>query len=71
MKEIREPGDVTETHIEDAVAMRLGEGGWEKMSWEDVIDRLEGLGEDWGNDMSSPAIKHLQREVRRAIREAA
>jgi hypothetical protein len=69
MKEIREPEDVTEANIEEAVEMRQGIYGGVPLSWEDVIYRLETSDEDWGSSMESPAIKHLQKEVRRRIRE--
>jgi hypothetical protein len=70
VREIREPQDVTPDHIEDATSMRAGEYGGEVIPWDDVIDRLESSGEDWGSSLDSPAIKHLQREVRSALRSA-
>ena len=67
--EIREAKDVTPAHIEEAADMREGLYGGYPLSWDDVISRLEGYREDWGSEMDSPAIKHLQREVRRLLRE--
>lgn len=67
--EIREAADVTEAHIEEAVDMRSGLYGGVKLPWQDVISQLESGDDDWGDSMESPAIKHLQREVNRRIRE--
>lgn len=66
---IRESADVTEAHIEDAADMREGLYGGVPSTWTEVIDRLESDREDWGSDMLSPAILHLQRETRRVLRE--
>lgn len=68
VRAIRNPADVTADHIEDAASMRAGEYGGEPLSWDEVIDRIESGDEDWGNSMDSPAIKHLQREVRKLLR---
>lgn len=67
--EIRTAEDVTPAHISEAADMREGLYGGSPLSWSEVIDKLEGYREDWGSDMESPAIKHLQREVRRVLRE--
>jgi hypothetical protein len=69
VKEIREPGDVTEAHIEEAAEMRDGIYGGVPLDWHEVIYKLETLDEDWGDSMESPAIKHLQREVRKLLKE--
>jgi hypothetical protein len=66
---IRTAEDVTAAHIETAADCREGLYGGEKLSWLEVIDRVEASDEDWGSDMTSPAIKHLQREVRRVLSE--
>jgi len=61
--------DVTDAHIETAADCREGLYGGEKLPWLEVIDRVEASDEDWGSDMSSPAIKHLKREVAKILRE--
>jgi hypothetical protein len=69
MKEIRQPGDVTTEHVEEAASMRAGEYGGEVIPWDEIIDRLErGTDDDWGSQADSPAIKYLQREVRALLR---
>lgn len=68
-KEIREPGDVTQAHIEEAAEMREGIYGGVPLDWQEVIDRLETSDEDWGSSMESSAIKYLQKEVRKLLRE--
>lgn len=68
-REIRTADDVTDDHIETAADCREGLYGGEKLDWLETIDWIEGRDEDWGSDMESPAIKHLQREVRRVLRE--
>lgn len=68
-REIREAGDVTEAHIEEAADLREGLYGGERVPWNEVIDRIEASDEDWGTTMDSPAIKHLQRETNRVLRE--
>ena len=70
-KEIREPSDVTQAHIEEAADMRQGAYGGVRLSWNDVIDKLEASDEDWGSDMTSPAITHLKRETNKLVRERA
>lgn len=67
--EIRTAEDVTPAHIEAAADMREGIYGGIPLSWGEVIDKLEGYREDWGSEMDSPAIKHLQREVRKLLKE--
>ena len=69
--EIREAEDVTADHINEAADMREGLYGGDPLPWSEVIDKLEGYREDWGDKMDSPAIKHLQREVRKLLRERA
>jgi hypothetical protein len=71
IREIRQAIDISPEHIEEAASMRAGEYGGEVLTWDEVIDRLErGSDEDWGTAMDSPAIKHLQREVRARLRTA-
>lgn len=65
---IRVPTDVTEAHIQEAADMREGLYGDRRLPWEEVIDRLEGYTEDWGDQMDSPAIRYLQQQVRRELR---
>ena len=67
--DIRTVEDVTAGHIEEAADMRGGLYGGKPLSWMEVIDKLEGYDDDWGSSMESPAIKYLQREVRRELRE--
>ena len=40
----------------------------EKIDWEELIDRLDGGGIDFGDSSETPAIRKLQREVRAARR---
>ncbi len=68
-REIRQESDVTAEHIEEAADLREGLYGGEPVSWYETIDRIEASGEDWGQSMDTPAIKYLQRETRRVLRE--
>lgn len=75
-------GDFTPTTAEDVteelvnMTMDIVDGfyGEQRIDWEDVLDRLErqqladGRGIDFGDQMVSPAIGRLQREVRKLRR---
>ncbi len=67
--EIRDASDVTDAHVEEAADCREGLYGGEPLTWLEVIDRVEGRDEDWGSDMSSPAVKELQRRTRLLLKE--
>ncbi len=67
--EIKNPEDVTEDHIAEAVDLRSGLYGGVPASWFDTIAHIESSQEDWGSDMDSLAIKHLQKEVRKRLRD--
>lgn len=68
--EIRTAEDVTEAHVTQAADLREAEFGGSKLSWDEVVTKLEKYNdEDWGSEMTSPAIKHLQREVRKVLKD--
>jgi len=69
LKEIKDAADVTPAHIEEAADMREGQYGGYPLPWEEIIDRLQTYDEEWGSTMDSPAIKYLQSETRRVLRE--
>lgn len=68
-REIRLASDVTEAHIEEAADCREGLYGGVPLDWHDTIAQVEGRDEDWGDSMESEAIRYLQRETRKRLRE--
>ena len=69
IKRIETAEDITQQHINDAADMRESEYGGRHLTWEEVIYKLETSTEDWGDSMESPAIKHLQKEVKKVLKE--
>ncbi|MEU8791549.1 hypothetical protein [Streptomyces sp. NPDC048643] len=67
--------DITDEIVDMAVEIVDGWYQNTRVDWEDVLERLDrqtlsdGRGLDFGESMTSPAIRCLQRRVRKAIRE--
>lgn len=61
---------VTDEMVQDALAVVDGwfRGGDDRIEWETVWDRLEGWGYDMGDELDSPGMRKVQREVRKALR---
>lgn len=71
----REAADVTDEIIEMAYGYCDAPMGGHMLSWEEVWDRTDGArldnGQrlDWGNSLDTPAMRKVQREVRRLLKE--
>lgn len=64
-----EAADVTEQVVSDAVEIVDGWYAESRVDWDDVWDRLERQGYDFGTDSDSPAMRKIKRQVQRIRRE--
>ena len=70
-----EAADVTPEIVEAAYAYAESPMGGRMLDWEEIWDRTDGLrldsGQtlDWGGTLDTPAMRKVQREVRRLLKE--